>query len=225
MWVGGPDNRSRADRGSHYFALPSSTMLNDFQIESVLGHGGFGITYRAIDRLLQEVVAIKEYFPNELAGRVSTAAVRAKSAADQHDFEVGLDSFLEEARLITRFRHPNIMHVRRFFEMHETGYIVLDYERGQTLGKRLEHGPLPEDELRATLFGLLDGLEAIHTRAILHRDLKPSNVILREDGSPVLIDFGAARDFKERHSRSITAIAASRGRGPSMRSAPSRTAA
>jgi serine/threonine protein kinase len=168
----------------------------------------------------------------------ATAAVRAKSAADQHDFEVGLDSFLEEARLITRFRHPNIVHVRRFFEMHETGYIVLDYERGQTLGKRLEHGPLPEDELRATLFGLLDGLEAIHTRAILHRDLKPSNVILREDGSPVLIDFGAARDFKERHSRSITAIAApgysppeqyaaaNRGRGPtSMRSAPLRTAA
>lgn len=112
-------------------------MLNEFQIESVLGHGEFGITYRAIDRLLQEVVAIKEYFPNELAGRVSTASVRAKSAADQHDFEVGLDSFLEEARLITRFRHPNIVHVRRFFEMHETGYIVLDYERGQTLGKRL----------------------------------------------------------------------------------------
>jgi hypothetical protein len=180
----------------------------EFKIESVLGHGGFGITYRALDTVLRETVALKEFFPNELAGRVSTATVRAKSEADRADFEDGLDAFIEEARLITRFRHPNIVHVRRFFEMHETGYIVLDYERGQTLSKRLEAGTLPEAELRALLAGMLDGLDAVHTHAILHRDLKPSNVILREDGTPVLIDFGAARDFKERHSRSITAIAA-----------------
>jgi hypothetical protein len=181
----------------------------EFRIESVLGHGGFGITYRATDTLLRETVAIKEYFPNELAGRVSTTTVRAKSEGDREDFETGLDAFIEEARLITRFRHPNIVHVRRFFEMHETGYIVLDYERGETLSKRLDAGPIPEDELRGMLYGMLDGLNAIHGRAILHRDLKPSNVIIREDdGSPVLIDFGAARDFRERHSRSITAIAA-----------------
>ena len=180
----------------------------EFQIESVLGHGGFGITYRALDTVLREVVAIKEYFPNELAGRVSTATVRAKSEADRVDFETGLDAFIEEARLITRFRHPNIVHVRRFFELHETGYIVLDYERGQTLAARLNAGAMPESELRSVLAGLLDGLDAVHKHAILHRDLKPSNVILREDGTPVLIDFGAARDFRERHSRSITAIAA-----------------
>lgn len=206
--MGEGNNEARADQNSHYFALPRGMMLHEFQVESVLGHGGFGITYRAVDTLLQEAVAIKEYFPNELAGRVATAAVRAKSAADQRDFNAGLDTFLEEARLITRFRHPNIVHVRRFFEMHETGYIVLDYERGQTLGRRLDAGLLPPDELKSTLLGMLDGLEAIHARAVLHRDLKPSNVILREDGSPVLIDFGAARDFKERRSRSVTAIAA-----------------
>ena len=190
------------------FALPAGTRLMEFQIESVLGHGGFGITYRALDTVLREVVAIKEYFPNELAGRVSTATVRAKSNADRADFEAGLDAFIEEARLITRFRHSNIVHVRRFFELHETGYIVLDYERGQTLAKRLTDGQMPEAELRSVLSGLLDGLDAIHKHAILHRDLKPSNVILRDDGTAVLIDFGAARDFKERHSRSITAIAA-----------------
>ncbi|MGQ0686130.1 serine/threonine-protein kinase [Bradyrhizobium sp.] len=181
----------------------------EFRVQSVLGHGGFGITYRALDTVLREVVAIKEYFPNELAGRVSTATVRAKSDGDREDFELGLEAFIEEARLITRFRHPNIVHVRRFFEMHETGYIVLDYERGETLTKRLSAGPMQEDELRSILYGVLDGLDVLHERAILHRDLKPSNVIIREDdGSPVLIDFGAARDFRERHSRSITAIAA-----------------
>ncbi len=200
---------SRPMQGGHHFALPAGTRLMEFRIETVLGHGGFGITYRAMDTLLREAVAIKEYFPNELAGRVSTTTVRAKSEGDREDFETGLDAFIEEARLITRFRHPNIVHVRRFFEMHETGYIVLDYERGETLSKRLGAGSMPEDELRYMLHGMLDGLNAIHGRAILHRDLKPSNVIIREDdGSPVLIDFGAARDFRERHSRSITAIAA-----------------
>jgi hypothetical protein len=194
--------------GGHHFALRKGTRLHEFEIDSVLGHGGFGITYSALDTALHEVVAIKEFFPNELAGRVSTMTVRPKTDADRGDFQAGLEAFIGEARLITRFRHPNIVHVRRFFEMHETGYIVLDYERGQTLGNLLNAGPLPETALREILLGVLDGLEAIHSRAILHRDLKPSNIIIREDGSPVLIDFGAARDFKQRHSRSVTAIAA-----------------
>jgi serine/threonine protein kinase len=195
-------------KGAHHFALTPGTKLLEFEIEEVLGHGGFGITYRALDTTLRETVAIKEYFPNALAGRVSSITVSAKSETDREDFAGGLKAFLEEARLITRFRHPNIVHVRRFFEMHGTGYIVLDYERGQTLSKRLGGAPIPEAELRGILAGLLDGLEAMHERAILHRDLKPSNVIIREDGTPVLIDFGAARDFAGRNSRSITAIAA-----------------
>ncbi|HEY7297545.1 MAG TPA: serine/threonine-protein kinase [Xanthobacteraceae bacterium] len=198
----------RSVQGGHHFALPKGARLHEFQIESVLGHGGFGITYGALDTALREVVAIKEFFPNELAGRVSTVTVRPKSEGDRVDFQAGLEAFIGEARLITRFRHSNIVHVRRFFEMHETGYIVLDYERGQTLAKHLGAGSLPEDELRAILLGVLDGLDAIHAHAILHRDLKPSNIIIRDDGSPVLIDFGAARDFKQRHSRSVTAIAA-----------------
>jgi serine/threonine protein kinase len=194
--------------GGHYFALTKGTKLFEFEIESVLGHGGFGITYKATDTLLQETVAIKEFLPNDLAIRVSDATVRAKSDVAQNDFQAGLRAFLDEARLIARIRHPNVVQVRRFFEQHGTGYLVLTYEEGQTLSKRLNAGPLSEAELRTVLFGLLDGLEAIHERAILHRDLKPSNVILRPDGTPVLIDFGAARDFKGRHSYSVTAIVA-----------------
>ena len=195
-------------KGAHHFALSPGTKLFEFEIEEVLGHGGFGITYRALDTTLKETVAVKEFFPNALAGRVSSITVSAKSESDRGDFAAGLKAFLEEARLITRFRHPNIVHVRRFFEMHGTGYIVLDYERGQTLSQRLGGGAIAEAELRGILAGLLAGLEAMHDRAILHRDLKPSNVIIREDGTPVLIDFGAARDFAGRNSRSITAIAA-----------------
>ena len=160
-----------------------------------------------MDTLLEEPVALKEFFPNDLVVRVTNATVRAKSGGDQPDFQSGLRTFLQEARIMARFRHRNIVHVRRFFELHGTGYIVQDYEAGQTLSERLNRGPIEENDLRKILGGILDGLELVHERAILHRDLKPDNIILRKDGSPVLIDFGAARDFASRNSRSVTAIA------------------
>src|ERR1043166_5041235 len=125
---------------SHYFALPSGSRLYEFEIESLLGHGGVGITYRAVDTLLGEKVAIKEYLPNEVAIRISDSTVRAKSQQQLPDFDAGLKSFLAEARVMARFRHPRIVHVRRFFELHGTGYIVLDYERGKTLSERLGEG-------------------------------------------------------------------------------------
>jgi TPR repeat protein/serine/threonine protein kinase len=191
----------------HYFALPAGTKIFEFEIASVLGHGGFGITYKALDTDLQKTVAIKEFFPNDLAGRASSVTVRAKSSALGQEFQQGLKAFLEEARLIARFQHPNIVGVQRFFEAHGTGYIVFTYETGQTLSQRLATGSLPEAELRQMLEGVLAGLEVVHEAAILHRDLKPNNIMLRTNGTPVLIDFGAARDFQHRHSRTVTAIA------------------
>ncbi|WP_164599379.1 protein kinase domain-containing protein [Rhizobium ruizarguesonis] len=191
----------------HFYALKPGALLNEFRIKSVLGSGGFGITYLAVDTLLEEDVAIKEYLPNELAVRASDSTVRAKTEGDGADFQVGMKTFLGEARLLARFRHRNIVHVRRFFELNGTGYIVQDYEKGGTLSQRLEHQPsLTEAELRRILAGVLNGLEVVHDHATLHRDLKPSNIILRSDGTPTLIDFGAARDFTGRHSRSITAL-------------------
>jgi serine/threonine protein kinase len=192
---------------SHYYALPVGTNLLEFRIEQVLGHGGFGITYLATDTNLDERVAIKEYLPNEIAVRVSDSTVRAKTKADSDNLEQGLNSFLEEARTIARFRHRNIVHVRRFFRLHGTAYIVLEYEYGQTLDQYLETDKMGNDQLRELLTGVLDGLDAVHKRATLHRDLKPSNIILRPDETPVLIDFGSARDFQSRNSKSVTAIA------------------
>jgi WD40 repeat protein len=198
----------------HVYALPTGTLLHEFRIDTLLGYGGFGITYRAFDTDLHKAVAIKEYLPNDLAARVSDATVRAKSRDDQQQFEQGVAAFLDEARLVARVRHRNIMEVLRFFKLNGTGYIVLGYEQGRTLKQRLDDGPLTEVELRHLLDGLLDGIEALHEEAILHRDLKPSNIILSdsrvpgERAVPVLIDFGAARDFRSRHSRSVTTIVA-----------------
>jgi hypothetical protein len=194
---------------SHDFALPAGTKLFEFEIESVLGYGSFGITYRATDTLLREAVAIKEYLPNEFAVRLSEGAVRAKSDEKQEEFKTGLEAFLEEARVMALFCDDHIAYVRRYFEMNGTGYIVLNLEQGQTLSHFIEDAPLPEAEFRDIFSAILDGIEVIHNRAILHHDLKPDNIMLRDDGSVVIIDFGAARHFRSRHSRSITAAAAS----------------
>ena len=158
---------------------------------------------------MQEAVAIKDFLPSEIAVRATDSSVRAKSDDDYLTFQGALRSFLEEARLMARFRHPRIVQVRRFFELNGTGYIVLDLERGPTLKELLASDPPDEADLVRIISGILDGLETMHDRAILHRDLKPNNIIIRDDGDPVIIDFGAARNFQNRNSRSVTAIATS----------------
>jgi hypothetical protein len=189
-----------SEPASHDFALPAGAKLFEFEIESVLGHTSFGITYRATDRLLRESVAIKEYLPNEFAVRLPEGAVRPKSDENQEEFKTGLEAFLEEARVMALLRDDHIVRVRRYFEMNGTGYIVLDMEEGQTLSHLVEDTPLPEAKFRDIFSAILDGVEAIHNRAILHNDLKPNNIMLRDDGSVVIIDFGAARDFRSRYT-------------------------
>jgi serine/threonine protein kinase len=203
---------SQDSANRHAYALPAGTMLHEFRVESVLGHGGFGITYLAKDTGSGETVAIKEYLPSELAMRVSNSTVRVRSPDDQKIFNDGVFSFLEEARRITRVVHPNIIVVKKFFTMNGTAYIVLRYEPGQTLKQRLEK-PMNEKSVRSMMDGVLQGLVAIHDHdtALLHRDIKPDNIILSRNRSdreltPVLIDFGAAREFHNRNSRSVTAL-------------------
>ena len=193
--------------GDYFLALPKGTRLFEYEIDSVLGQGGFGITYLANDTLLDEPVAIKEYFPNESAFRTRDLSARAKSPQDRETFQSGLEAFLSEARIIARFRHRNIMQVRRFFEAHGTAYIVLQFENGHSFEEIVADAPLPEAQVLSIFAGILDGLEAVHERAILHRDIKPRNVIIRPDGAPVLIDFGAARDFSARDSQTVTKMA------------------
>jgi serine/threonine protein kinase len=194
---------------SHDLALPAGARLFEFEIESVLGYGSFGITYRATDTLLRQAVAIKEYFPDEFAVRLPEGTVRAKSDEKQEEFKKGLEEFLEEARVMARFCDEHIVYIRRYFGTNGTGYIVLNLEQGQTLSHLMEGVPLPEAEFCNIFSAILDGLEVIHNRGILHHDLKPDNIMLRDDGSVVIIDFGAARGFRSRHSRSTTAAAAS----------------
>ena len=176
-------------------ALPPDYRLGEYRIQTVLGHGGFGITYLALDTKLNAQVAIKEYFPADLAGRDTQQFIAPRDAANAKDYQWGLDKFLEEARALARFKHNHIVRVLRFLETNGTAYMVMDYEEGESLVHYLERqgGRLDEPELLRIFLPILNGLQAVHHAGLLHLDIKPANIYLRRDGRPMLIDFGSAR--------------------------------
>nr|WP_316641830.1 cache domain-containing protein [uncultured Roseateles sp.] len=175
-------------------ALPVGFRLHEYRIDAVLGQGGFGITYLATDVNLNAPVAVKEYLPEDIAFRSSTRSVSPNASEHRERYQQGLDSFLVEARTLASFRHPNIVRVARFFEAHDTAYMVLEYEKGASLKSWWpQHSEIGEKGLARLLQPLLDGLAVVHAAGFLHRDIKPDNIQLRqEDGRLVLLDFGSA---------------------------------
>ncbi len=176
------------------FALPNGYTLHEYRIEAMIGAGGFGLTYLAHDGNLNTKVAIKEYLPADFASRSDDQTVQPKSSAAQSTFEWGLKRFLDESRTLASFSHPNIVRVMRFFQANQTAYMVMEFIAGKALNDWVKaHGTLNEAGLVSIALPLLDGLEVIHKSGYLHRDIKPPNIFIRDDGSPVLIDFGSAR--------------------------------
>ncbi len=192
----------------HINALKAGAVVEEFRIERMLGHGGFGITYLARDLHLNNLVAMKEYLPQEFAVRAANSTIVPKSANDQQGYEWGLDRFKQEARALARFKHPNIVRASRLIEANGTAYLVMDYEVGMTLGEYLKkHGPtLDESQVLGVFLPILDGLYALHRAELIHRDIKPGNIYVRAEGGPMLIDFGAVRHAVGAHSRSLTAV-------------------
>ena len=189
-------------------ALPVGTVLREFTIQAVIGHGGFGIVYRAGHNELDLTVAIKEYLPVELAVREG-ATVQPRSGMDRKDFEDGLRRFRDEAQALIDFdSHPSIVSCRDFYRANGTAYLVMAYEEGQSLAELLasrevEGRPFTEQELLAVMTPVLEGLARVHAAGVLHRDIKPSNILIRRsDGRPVLIDFGAAKQAAAKYTKS-----------------------
>ena len=189
-------------------ALPVGTVLREFTIQAVIGHGGFGIVYRAGHNELDLTVAIKEYLPVELAVREG-ATVQPRSGTDRKDFADGLRRFRDEAQALIDFdSHPSIVSCREFFRANGTAYLVMAYEEGQSLAELLasreaEGRPFTESELLVVMTPVLEGLERVHAAGVLHRDIKPSNILVRRsDGRPVLIDFGAAKQAAAKYTKS-----------------------
>lgn len=175
--------------------LPSGTRLHEFEITGLIGEGGFGVVYQAYDHLLLRRVALKEYLPATLAARGQEQSVVLRSQRHADSYAKGLESFINEARLLARFDHPALVKVHRFWQANETAYLVMPYYEGPTLRAAMQAQPALPDEhwIRGLLGPLLDALELLHQQDCLHRDIAPDNILLPGDGQPVLLDFGAAR--------------------------------
>jgi len=187
--------------------LPQGFTLHWYEVESVLGRGAFGVTYLARDKNLDQLVAIKEYFPNEFSTRESGYTVHPITSKSKEMYEWGLNRFIREARTLAKFKHPNIVRVLSVFENNNTAYMVMEYERGNELSRLFKAKEnLTEQELLDIFLPVMEGLKLVHDAGFIHRDIKPSNIYIREDGSPVLIDFGSARQVTGTPTRALTSL-------------------
>ena len=191
----------------HRNALTPGYKLHWYEIEKVLGIGGFGITYLARDLNLDRLVAIKEYLPSEFAIREQDTSVQPASEKAKETYQWGMDRFIKEAQTLSKFEHPNIVRVYAVFEENNTGYMVMAYEEGRSLKALLkEQGVFDEETLRGWLMPILDGLALVHQQGFIHRDIKPDNLYIRNDGSPVLLDFGSARQSIGEETKTLTSL-------------------
>jgi len=187
---------------SPQLALGPGYVLHWYRMERVLGQGAFGITYLAHDVNLDRQVAIKEYLPGQFSSRNSDLTVQPTTNEQKEDFEWGLKRFISEARTLTKFEHANLVRVFNVFEMNNTAYMVMNYEVGKSLQQILKsRKTLNESELGKILMPLMSGLELMHEKGFVHRDIKPGNIFIRSDGSPVLLDFGSARQTRASTAR------------------------
>ncbi|MDO6460226.1 serine/threonine-protein kinase [Granulosicoccaceae sp. 1_MG-2023] len=188
-------------------SLKPGTLLNWYRIESILGRGGFGTTYLASDTNLHTRVAIKEFLPADISTRILGDEVTPKSDADRDLYRWGLERFLDEARILAQFKHPNIVRVLTVFEANNTAYMVMEYEHGNSLALLAREPAYRSEAWLKSLFGqILDGLADVHRKNIIHRDIKPANIFVREDGSPVLLDFGSARQSVAGQQKAMTRL-------------------
>ncbi|MDI6957747.1 serine/threonine-protein kinase [Pantoea sp. Pa-EAmG] len=176
-------------------ALPLGYRINEFEIKEVIGGGGFGIVYRAWDHQLERDIAIKEFMPASLAVRSDGLNLVLRSERFSKTFHAGLNSFIQEARLLARFNHPNLLHVLRFWVQNDTAYMGTAFYSGSTLSNLRARNPQQIDEawIRRLLPPLLGAIKTIHDAGYLHRDISLDNIQILSNSEPVLLDFGSAR--------------------------------
>ena len=177
--------------------LPDGLEIAGYRIVKKIASGGFSIVYLAYDSDGM-AVAIKEYVPSSLALRQEGELVPAVSKANLPVFRIGLKCFFEEGRALARIAHPNVVSVLNFFRAHDTVYMVMAYESGHSLQEHIQRqrakgSKVGEAFIRTIFIQVLKGLREVHANKLLHLDLKPANIYLRTDGTPMLLDFGAAR--------------------------------
>lgn len=193
-----------------YHLYPGVGLYNNrYVIGTCIGFGGFGITYKAWDNVLETVVAVKEYYPTGLVQRVpGKPQVIIYTGESKEEYMQGLERFLDEAKNMAKFvDNPNIVHVDAFFEENNTAYLVMEYLPGMTLKSYLKSkgGRIGCEEVIPIADAVITALKEIHAGGIIHRDISPDNIMLCNDGRIKLLDFGAARfsDADQERTRSI----------------------
>ena len=196
---------------SQVHQLPENSMLSGkYRIVRVLGEGGFGITYEGLDTVLNLKVAIKEYYPLGLVNRTATVSteVTAFSRENQTLFSKGKQNFLKEARTLAKFAtDPSIVTVRDFFELNNTAYIVMDFLDGTDIKEFLKYnGKMSFEDTYSMLRPVMVALGKIHSEGLIHRDISPDNIMITNDGSIKLLDFGAAREISREGEKSLSVM-------------------
>jgi len=179
--------------------LPNNSRLAEYKVIKHLGQGGFGTTYLCTDSNLDRKCVIKEYSPHYLVERKSNGELREKACRYSGAYVKGKKSFLNEARSLAKFNHHNIVRINRYFEENNTAYFVMDYESGSSLRDILSRKKdlFEEQEIEAIVGPLCEGLKQLHKMNLIHRDIKPDNILIRNNGDPILIDFGAVIDLND----------------------------
>ncbi len=201
----------RPDEGEYRIALkPGTPLANRYLIGRVLGQGGFGVTYVALDSQTRARVAIKEYLPTEYVSREADGtSLLLNSQNQQADFEYGKQQFLAEARTLAAFiGNEHIVGIHTFFEANGTAYFAMEFVEGVNLKKYMEQygGPLPVHEANRILLPIMEALDWVHSKGIVHRDIAPDNIMIKRDGTARLIDFGAARYSTGEKSKSLDVV-------------------
>ncbi len=182
---------------SNWNFLEPGTIVDNYMIERPLADGGFSSVYLARQLSDQYQVVIKEYLPRRIAHRTWGNVVAPKTDENRALFLKGRRLFVEEAKILAKLKHPNIVEVINFFQENSTVYIVMTYDYGKNLAFHINDrkGPLSEDFLLTVFPKLLSGIDAIHSNSLLHLDIKPENILIRPGGDPMLLDFGAVHPF------------------------------
>ncbi|RLA18042.1 MAG: serine/threonine protein kinase [Gammaproteobacteria bacterium] len=177
--------------------LQTGTIVDDYIIERELAHGGFSSVYLARQRITQVQVALKEYLPRKLAHRTWNNDIVANSEESKKLIAHGRTLFIEEAKVLAKLKHPNIVEVVNFFQANSTVYLVMVYGYGITLDKLLKNKKIKINEqwLLKVFGALLTGVDLIHQQNILHLDIKPANLLIRPGTDVMLLDFGAIQPF------------------------------
>ena len=175
--------------------IRSGESVENYLIEGVIGGGGFSIVYRAFDTSVAESVVLKEYFPNLLAVRGEGTEIKPVSDKKKPAFDIGMQQFFAEAHALSKIRHPNVITITNVFRSNNTAYMVSRLQPGRDLRWMIKRsqGDLDQAFIQKVMPPVISGVDTLHRNGILHLDIKPANILLRANGGPMLLDFGASK--------------------------------